>query len=195
MPNPLRLLAAGGLIAILCGPVAAQAPDEPLTRAQLSADLDQSYKRLDSNNDGSFTKAEYLSARAEFEKKAVAELTQMLTAEFNELDANKDKAVVAAEIAAKIPAQGDGKAALARIDGDKNGKISLTEYLAPARNLKASADTDARIRNWDGDGNGQITLAEYKGSALARFDSMDKNRDGKITKDEAEPAASAPAGR
>ena len=177
-------------------PASAQQQEENLSRASLSSSLDARFKLLDGNGDGAFDKTEYLAARRKAEQSATAMLKAMLTKEFGQLDANKDGGVTAAEIDAKVSKPNAGKATVARLDKNKDQKISLAEYNGQTGAVSATANPDQQLKGWDKDSNGRITLEEYKGSALARFDSLDGNRDGTITAAELAAAAKKqPTGR
>ena len=194
--RPLRTVAFTALALSASLPASAQQQDENLSRTQLSTSLDGRFKLLDGNGDGAFDKAEYLTARRKAEQAATAMLKAMLTKEFGQLDANKDASVTAAEIDAKVSKPNAGKATVARLDKNKDQKISLAEYNGQTGAVSATANADQQIKGWDKDANGRVTLEEYKGSALARFDTLDGNKDGTITAAElTEAARKQPAGR
>ena len=176
----LRTMASLALAAAISVPALAQQADS-LSRDRLSASLDARFKLLDANGDGSFDKTEYLAARRKAEQAAAAMLKTMLSKEFAELDADKNGGVTAAEIDAKVNKPGTGKATVTRLDRNKDQKISVSEYSGQTGNISATANTDQQLKGWDKDSNGRITLQEYKGTALARFDSLDANKDGTLT--------------
>lgn len=73
-----------------------------------------------------------------------------------------------------------GATRFARLDADKNGKLSEAEISAgPGGRMLGRADTD---------GDGSVSADEMKTAATARFDRLDTNKDGKIDAAEREAA-------
>lgn len=115
-------------------------------------------------------------------------------------DANRDGVVTRDEVTARL------SAAFARVDADGDGKISPAEREAvrevlggpggpgapgmdgpppPPRGPEGRPGMRGRVgermaARMDKDGDGMISLDEQKARALARFDRVDTNKDGKI---------------
>ena len=153
------------------------------TRADVQAKIAQHFAKLDTNRDGSLTKAEADAAR------------QALRGERGERRAERR--------------EDRRENAFARMDTDRNGSISRVEW--DAASAQRAQRVAARDRNGDGrrdgrkfgrlgggmggfgghmfemaDGNrdGRVTLQEAQAAALRHFDMADVNRDGQITPDE-----------
>ena len=173
------LLASAAAIAQVA-PVA-QTPNAPAakvhTRAEVQAKIAEHFAKLDTNRDGSLTKAEADAAR---------EALRSRRGERRE-DRREN--------------------AFARMDTDKNGSISRAEWDAASSQREqrwASRDRNGEGRRdgrpgWGGrmggfgghmfdmaDANrdGRVTLQEAQAAALRHFDMADVNRDGQITPDE-----------
>ncbi|RYY27352.1 MAG: EF-hand domain-containing protein [Sphingomonadales bacterium] len=88
-------------------------------------------------------------------------------------DPNGDGVTTKAESTAAADAR------FARLDTDKDGKLSAAE--------RASAPGGGRgLDRADTDGDGTVSLEEVRASAAMRFDRIDANKDGKIDKAEAD---------
>ena len=141
---------------------AAQA--KPITRTELSEELNADYADLDADKDGKVT-AEEIKAR--LMRRANADLEVLKKARddaFAKLDTNKDGSISRAEFDAKAPLPevkgADEKAAanLTRFDADKDGAITQAEFRAP---------TLANFDKLDGNKDGTLSVAEQKASAAA----------------------------
>ena len=184
MSRAARTLVAAFLVSAIAAPAAAQSSvDVPTTRAEISAQLDARFGRLDSDKDGAVTKAELTQAQRGAEQRVSTQLAQNLAKEFTARDGNKDGALTSAELAAGNTATNTAEL-FKKVDADKDGKVSRAEYLAPSRSVKATADPDAIIKNFDRNGDSKIALAEYKAAPLASFDAADANKDGTVSPDE-----------
>jgi Ca2+-binding EF-hand superfamily protein len=194
MRKSAQFLATLALGALLPAIASAQAPAN-LTRAAQTTNAEERFKRMDTNGDGRFDRAEYLKARNQAKQQAEGRIRQMLSQEFAELDGNKDGGLTPAEIDAKVKIADAGKKTLARLDKDKNGKVSAAEYTSQASALEPTADADQQIRQWDGNGDKVVTRQEFVAFVLAQFDSFDANKDGTVTEQEAAAKlkAAAPA--
>ena len=155
------------------------------TRAEVAAHVRAMFDRLDSNRDGSITKAEADAAkgkrgqRAGRRKHGGGAPGQMADrgAVFDRLDANRDGAVSRAEFdAAHAQRQqrlatrdhkGDGRPDGGRMGGHRMGGLG-------GRMFEAA----------DGNRDGRVTLQEATNAALRHFDTADVNRDGQLTPDE-----------
>ena len=136
------------------GTASARAP-QPVTRTTFVHGLDESFKKVDANGDGSVTQAEIGAAQARSEQAVDTMLVKRRDDTFAKLDTNKDGQLSKAEFAAAMPIGNrphpDPAVALAKLDTNKDKKVSAAEFRAPP---------------------------------LANFDKMDLNHDGTISVDE-----------
>lgn len=136
------------------------------------------FMRADANNDGVVTRQEWDAFRA---------------AEFARLDANRDGELSRDEMRAGRHWGGRGGGGpdggrrfdFARIDANHDGVISQQE-LQNAQ--QAIAERRANRPDPDTNGDGMISRAEWDAMGAARFQRMDANNDGRVTRDEAEAA-------
>jgi Ca2+-binding EF-hand superfamily protein len=136
------------------------------------------FAKLDTNKDGQLSKAELKAGRKGHKDHKRGAMAQRL----KKLDKNGDGAWTKAEVAG-TPLE----KAFARIDADKNGKITRAELKAahPHAKGRGGGKTGEKLRSLDKNGDGAWTKAELAGSPLAKhFDKIDGNKDGKITKAE-----------
>lgn len=111
---------------------------------------------------------------------------QTMDAEFANMDADKNKVVTRAEIeqfqraAGAIRARDRARTLFARLDSDRNGRLSIAEFerlaAAPARPNAAPTLAQADLNR-----DGRITLVEYRTAKLANFDRMDADKDGVVS--------------
>ncbi len=138
-----------------------------------------------------------------------AEVEARSAAMFARMDVNKDGKVDQADRQARRVASQSAR--FDRLDTDKNGQLSRAEFSArPQRPERAADATGARTgkHRWGGRGRGHhggmmmgrmagaqrdgaVTQAEFTAAALARFDRMDANKDGQVTKEERQGARKA----
>jgi hypothetical protein len=134
-------LSAFGLLAV-SSPLAAQsAPAQstggtapsPISRAQLSTQLDATFKELDSNSDKSVSIAEIDAAQQRAIAQSQAAIAKRVEAEFARLDSNKDGQVSLTEFRAGAPGPRVTPSAnvLSQLDSNKDGKVTADEYRAP----------------------------------------------------------------
>ena len=155
------LMAAGAVAA------QAQAPAQPAqpSKSQLPPVRAEVDKKLDEGfnrvdtNDGFLDRNEINAAGAKAVADAQENLDEKVREEFNKLDA------------------------------DKSGQLSLTEFKAAAK-VSAKASPDQALQRLDANKDGRISSAEFKAQMLASFDKLDLDKDGKITPDEAAKAKS-----
>jgi Ca2+-binding EF-hand superfamily protein len=144
---------------------------------------------MDSNKDGSLTRAEVEASRANFINLTKAVITKEMQQEFTASDTDKNGKVTLAELTAAAPAARKASAgqAFERLDANKDKGISLTELTAAAPNLKLGG-TDQFMQRFDADKDGKVTAAEYPKAALAAFDLADTNKDGTLSAQEKQAA-------
>jgi Ca2+-binding EF-hand superfamily protein len=159
-------IAAGALALAFAGTALAQtapkaaAPQQSLTRAQVTQQIDAEFKRLDANGDGKISKAEIQSAVDKMASNTAAELKKRQDEEFSKLDK------------------------------DKNGQLSLAEYEAGVTIKPKAGAADQRLQVFDTNKDGVVTAAEFRSKPLAEFDRVDTNKDGVVSEAELRAAAS-----
>lgn len=127
---------------------------KPVSRMELSTELNSDYADLDADKDGKVTGEEI---KARLLKKAEADLAVLKKARdesFTKLDANGDGSVSRAEFEEKAP---------------------LPKIKDPAEMVTA------RLTRFDTDKDGAITQDEFRAPTLTNFDKMDLNKDGMLS--------------
>lgn len=131
-----------------------------------------------------------------------AEMMAKSSARFDQMDANRDGRIDAADRDARL------KSRFASIDTDKNGSLSETEFAAAhagrdgmhamggerrhergGHNGRRAHHDGGMLRAADSDGDGVITRAEMIAGANAHFVKMESNGDGQISRAEREAVA------
>ena len=101
----------------------------------MTKQLEAQFKAVDTNGDGTLSAAEVGAAELKILQQRAAAVRQRLEAEFNKLDTNHDGQLSKAEFMAAAPSAPttapNGAPAVAQLDKNKDGKVSLDEYLAP----------------------------------------------------------------
>lgn len=112
---------------------------------------------------------------------------------FAAVDTNGDGAISRAEMETRRLEQ------FAKIDANSDGALTQAEMDAAAEQRKAERETRrtermaARFSEADTDGNGTLSIDEFEpGSGADRFDRLDTNQDGLLTKAEMETARDRP---
>ena len=160
----VRLTAIAFLASVPAIALAQPAGDDakPLTRSEISAELDGDYADLDGDKDGKVTAAEVNSRLVKSAEAKVEVLKKERDAAFAKLDTNGDGSISKAEFEtrAALPSikDPDAKPFLDRFDADKDGTISKDEFRTPT---------------------------------LANFDRLDKNKDGTLTPAERSSASAS----
>ena len=147
------LMAAVPGIALAQGATTAAAEqNKPITRAEVSTELDTDYADLDGDKDGKVTSAE-INAR----------LVKSAQAQLDEIKKERD-------------------AAFAKLDADSNGSISKAEFEARAKlPTMKDPDAKPFLDRFDKNKDGNISKDEFRAPTLANFDSADKNKDGTLS--------------
>jgi Ca2+-binding EF-hand superfamily protein len=120
---------------------------------------------------------------------------------FLELDTNHDNAIERDEVPASARASFDRL--LKRGDDNHNGKMEAEEYRSLLQDLRTFAEQNKkqaleRFKSMDKDGDGKVSRDEFTGPK-PRFDVLDRDGDGFLTQQEfvapaqAKAAAKAPA--
>ena len=144
--------------------------DGVITRAEATASADARFARFDADRDGSVTRREQRQAkRAAREARraqpvTAAEFQRKAQARFARLDANRDGVLTAEERPQRRGMRGRGEGRMGEGGGERGMR-------GPGRGGPGVA----------------ITAVQFRTRALARFDAVDANRDGRV--DQAEIAA------
>ena len=138
---------------------AAPAAQQTPNRATLLRNLDNNFKQIDSNGDGTLAATELAAAEVRANVQRMNAARQAVESRFTQLDTNKDGQLSKAEFMVvmpnRAPAAGNGMNLLTPLDKNKDSKVSLDEYRSPV---------------------------------LVRFDQMDTNKDGQISPQERQAA-------
>ncbi len=171
--NKLSFLGCAALLAT-AGAAAAQGPDQrpgrnaDLTRAQLIERTDRAFARLDTNNDGRFTREEG-QARAEQRRE------QRMTRMFDRLDADRNGSITREEMAQAHANRGG--------PGGPGG---------PGMRHRGMRHGGPGMRGMRGQRmfgeQGFVSREQFRERALARFDRLDANHDGTVTAAERQAA-------
>lgn len=183
------------------------------TRADIQARVARQFARLDTNRDGVVTKAEADALQAQRavkiqereQKRAERRAKRDPAKVFARLDANKDGRITQAEAEAARTARAKGKGrepakahAVAfgglfnRADANKDGVITRAEFDAAPRPQRPALRQAGAHRGFagrmfetaDANKDGRVSLAEAQQVAVQRFDRLDLNRDGTLTREE-----------
>ncbi len=105
---------------------------------------------------------------------------------FQDLDQNRDNAIERDEVPAS--ARGSFDRLLKRGDDNHNGKLEADEFRSVLQDLRAFAEEARkqaveRFKSMDRDGDGKLTREEFTGPK-PRFDVLDRDGDGALTQQE-----------
>ena len=152
-----RFMLLGLLASAVVVPAAAQQPArttalQPIPRAGFLAQADSAFVAVDANKDG-------FTDRAEIE---AAETRSFANAKQRGLR--------------------ERETAFRRLDADKNGSLTLTEFnsVAVAQQLP-KPDATKFLNSLDTNKDGKVSLAENRAPNAARFDRADTNKDGTLS--------------
>ena len=138
---------------------AAPAAQPTPNRATLLRNLDNNFKLIDSNGDGTLVAGELAAAELKSQVQRQNALRAQVETRFTQLDTNKDGQLSKAEFMVvapnRAPTAGNGQNLLTPLDKNRDSKVSLDEYRAPI---------------------------------LVRFDQMDSNKDGQLSPAERQAA-------
>ena len=184
-----KLLIGGAVLLASAAAIAQVAPVPALqakaakvhTRAEVQAKVAEHFAKLDTNRDGSVTKAEADAAmqgfRAHFAERAKERRGDRREHAFERLDANRDGAISRGEWDAGA-AQREQRMASRDHDGD--GRPDRRGF----RHARMGSFGGHMFEMADANKDGRVTLQEAQAAALKHFDMADANRDGQVTPDE-----------
>lgn len=140
------------------------------------------FARVDTDRDGFITQAEGQAVRAQMRTRMQAKRgagsgdTAGRAQMFDRLDTNRDN-MISRDEWARVEAQRGER----RADGQRG-------MMRGQRMAMRGRMGGAMLRAADADRDGRISLAEAEAAALQRFDRVDSNRDGRVTRDERQQA-------
>lgn len=187
------LMGAGLLLAATAAgaQLVPQAPGAPRdgvqTRTEAVERARAMFARVDTNRDGFITQAEGQAVRGQMRQRMGAQRMNgqrmarqadpaRRAARFERLDTNRDNMISRDEWARAEAMRGERRA-----EGRRAGMNG--QRMAMRGRMGA-----AMLRNADTDRDQRISLAEAQAAAVQRFDRVDLNRDGRITRDERQQA-------
>lgn len=167
----------------------AQTPTPPeaakiYTRADVQAKVAEHFTKLDTNRDGSITKAEADAARQTFRTERAERIKERgqdrREHAFDRLDSNADGAISRAEWDA---AAAHGEQRMGSRDRDGDGRPDRRS--SGKGGMRGIAGLGGQMFEMaDGNKDGRVTLQEAQAAALRHFDTADTNRDGQLTREE-----------
>lgn len=182
-----KILLGSGLMMAATAAAAQVAPAAPVaprdgvqTRAEVVERARTMFGRVDANRDGFITQEEgrALAARAGAAgtrgQRIVRNADPARRAQmFDRLDTNRDNMISRDEWARADAALGERRVRMDERAGGRGERMAMRGRLGGA--MLRAADTN---------NDGRISLTEAEAAALQRFDRVDVNRDGRITRDE-----------
>jgi Ca2+-binding EF-hand superfamily protein len=170
----LSLMAAAA--AVTAGTALAQPapvqPRQPLTRVAVEQRADKAFDRLDANRDGKIDPAD----RAARQK-----------SRFDRIDADHDGQVSYTEFAAMQERRDGVRKDRVVHRGERGGRLNRHGEHRMAMHGHRG-DAIGMVRLADGNRDGGITRAEFQSAALKRFERLDADKNGTVTRDEAKAA-------
>jgi Ca2+-binding EF-hand superfamily protein len=153
------------------------------TRAEVQAKVTEHFAKLDTNRDGSVTKAEADSAKAALRGQRTERRKERREDRrehaFERLDSNRDNAISRSEWDAHAAQR---KQRIASRDHNGDGRPDRRKMHRGGRGMAALGGHMFEMA--DSNRDGRLTLQEAQTAALRHFDMADANRDGQITPDE-----------
>lgn len=110
-----------------------------------------------------------------------------MDSEYRKLDSNRDNVVSRAELAAhqqklaQAAIADRARALFASIDSDRNGQISVDEFIRANSAQAPKTDVAAILARLDSNRDEKVTLVEYRTLTLATFDRLDTDKDGVLS--------------
>lgn len=150
--------------------------DGVLTRQEFDTGHAAQFTEMDANHDGALARGEGRGHRGEGGHRRMGHRGG---GHLRGADANNDGNVTREEFLARPTAM------FARLDANSDGVIQASERPQPRRRHAEGESRPARV-NPDADNNGSISQAEFAAMGARRFDRMDANDDGRVTREEAQ---------
>ncbi len=158
--------------------------DGAVTRSEYDASRLAQFDRLDANDDGQLTRDEMRAGR---EGRGHHRRGGHRGMHLERADANNDGAITRDEFLAR-PTQ-----MFARLDANSDGVISAEER--PQRRERAERGERQGRRHADANNDRQISQSEFVAMGASRFERLDSNGDGRVTREEADAARAQRHGR
>lgn len=120
---------------------------------------------------------------------AKAQFLTNVTAEFAQIDANKDGKTTKEEIERyrtqmlASRRRANNRAAFARLDANKDGSLSQQEFAALVGSTR-KVNVDPLVTKLDANKDGAVTLPEFQAGAGADFARLDTNKDNVLSQQE-----------
>ncbi len=135
----------------------------PPTRAAMQQTLNNNFRAIDTNGDGSLNSVEMAAAQSKTQQQRIGAARTRFEAQFTRLDTNKDGTLSKVEFMAGAPpataGQVNGAALVTQLDKNKDGKVSADEFRAPMLASFDRADTNK---------DGTISQAERQAAGQRR---------------------------
>lgn len=97
---------------------------------------------------------------------------------FDRADADSSGDVTFEEFAAVIMKR------IGSADADRDGKMTVAEIADEIQRMRAERMAERIVQRFDNDGDGMLTVAEIENRQRKMFALLDRNDDGKITREE-----------
>jgi Ca2+-binding EF-hand superfamily protein len=159
------------------------------TRAALAQHVQALFAKLDSNRDGSITKAEADAAKGKMHERMEQRIEHRADrnggdrrAIFDRIDANRDGTISRAEFEA-APTREERRIVIRDGNGADGGERGM-HGMHGMRGGGMGGLHGALFEMADANRDGRVTLQEATAAAYRHFDSADANRDGQISPDE-----------
>lgn len=191
-------LGAAAVAALLSVPAIAQSVyrdgAQPMTLAAMQARVQAQFARTDANRDGFLTQEETQAQAANFpsgqQRLAKREQRQAKRAQrLARLDTNRDGTISQEERQARIAARVGNQAQREARQAQRLERRAQRQATRGTRGLRIN---DQRFARLDSDKDSRLSLAEVTARLVARFERLDANGDGAVTREE---RRSAPAQR
>ena len=143
--------------------------DGKITKDEAKGGLLKHFDKIDSDKNGSISTTEFAALEKMHKGKGNHKL------DFGTIDVNNDSQITKDEAKGRLLKRFD------KIDSDKNGSISTTEFAALEKMHKGKGNHKLDFGTIDVNNDSQITKDEAKGRLLKRFDKIDSDKNGSIT--------------
>jgi len=153
-----RFLIIGCVGTALASAGVAQTAPKPIPRAQYQQAVDARFNTVDANHDGVLTSAELDAQRQREMQQTKANMAKQLQDAFKRLDTNKD------------------------------GRLTLQEFMATATTIKTTETPEQLVARLDSNNDGKVSAEEFRGPEMAKFNKVDANHDGIVTPAEIQAA-------
>ncbi|WP_309602303.1 EF-hand domain-containing protein [Sphingomonas sp.] len=154
----IRTVISAAMLAVSLGSAATAQGNDNVPRATYITTMDQEFGKMDADKNGKVTRAEI----EVFDRAlALANARARAQATFTQLDVDKNGQISPTEFMKLVTgtAPADGRPLIAKLDGNKDGTISLIEHRGGKLGYFDQIDTDK---------DGVVTVAEMKAAGVVR---------------------------